>query len=147
MNELELFKTLIAIFDNHTNTVNTLWGIYYAISLALLGFVYKSRELWCNETILLVISIGFAIFAFSNSQAINRSQQVIEETSTQIMRFDFTNQKQVKYLNPVACKYNTVSSGTLRIASLVFSILVIIGIWAPYISKKFSKNGVNLEES
>ncbi len=134
MDELELFKTLITIFESHTKTVNTLWGIFYAISLALLGFIYKSQELWKNKIILSVLSIGFMVFAFGNSQAINRSQIVLEETSRQITNLEFPKTKLNTHLKPVANQYKTISSDDLLIASLVFSLLVIVGIWAPYIS-------------
>ena len=146
MVEIDLFKTLITIFDKHIDTVNTLWGIFYAISLALLGFIYKSKEFWSNKTILLVLSLGFAVFAFGNSQAINRSQRVVEATSYQIINYKFTDKKLEKYLKPVANKYKTVSSCTLRIASLGFSLLVVLGIWAPYISIKINKNNAKANE-
>jgi len=134
MDELDLFKILVTVFDSHTKTVNTLWGIFYAISLALLGFIYKSKELWENKTILAVLSVGFIVFSFGNSQAINRSQTVLEETSNQIINLEFLNQDLHIHLKPVANKYKTVCAEKLRLTSIIFSILVIVGMWAPYIS-------------
>src|SRR4051812_24534107 len=74
MNDPQL---LLNVFRDNTSTVNTLWGIYDAIALGVLGFVYKEEHLRNNWIALMLFSVGFAIFTGGNHAAMMRSQNVI----------------------------------------------------------------------
>ena len=71
------YKTLLSVYMDHTSVVNTLWGIFHVVSLALLGFVYREQPLRQNWLALLFFSVAFLVFTYSNQRAMARSQQVL----------------------------------------------------------------------
>jgi len=71
------YQTLLSVYNDHTNVVNTLWSILQVVSVALLGFVYQQKQLRRNWLALLILSAAFSIFAFGNQAAMSRSQKVL----------------------------------------------------------------------
>ncbi len=71
------FAKLIDLYNAQTGIGNTLWNIFIAVSLGVLGFVVREKELRDNWTIKLSFSLGLIFFAVANQKAILRSQAIL----------------------------------------------------------------------
>ena len=134
--ELTDFNALVSIFHSNTQTINTLWGFFYAIALALLGFVYKDENLRKNWIVLVILSFGFFAFAFGNNSAISRSQKILVEINTQFHNDCFLKQISKPAIVSVLKSFEAKSVNAIQLAHSLFTLVVIIGLWAPYIKSK-----------
>ena len=77
------YSTLLSSFKDHTTIVNSLWSIFQAVSLAMVGFVFSQEHVRRNAWILLGMSVAFLVFSIGNQKAILRSQAVLRAVHEQ----------------------------------------------------------------
>src|SRR4028118_1491289 len=125
------YAKLMDLFNAQTGTVNILWNIFVAVSLGVLGFVLKEKDLRENRKIKLLFSIGFIIFAIGNLTAITRSQEILVALSNALRKAAQNNQTEYR---PVLEAYRAQSVFNIQRGHLIFSALVVLAIWLPDIA-------------
>ena len=131
------YAKLMDLFNAQTGIVNTLWNIFIAVSLGVLGFILKEKYLRENWKSKLLFSIGFIIFAIGNLTAILRSQRILvaisyalEKSAATINHAGFSS---------VLAAHRAESVDTIRLTHLGFTALVVLVIWLPYIAAPIQK--------
>ncbi|HWM25636.1 MAG TPA: hypothetical protein VNP98_12500 [Chthoniobacterales bacterium] len=133
------YSKLMDLFNAQTGTVNILWNIFVAVSLGVLGFVLKERDLRENRKIKLAFSIGFIIFAIGNLTAITRSQEILVAISD-ILRNAATKITQTEYRS-VFEAYSAQSVSQIKTGHRVISAIIVLGIWLPDIAARIQGRG------
>lgn len=126
------YPTLLSVFKDHVGVVNTLWGIFHIVALALLGFVYKEEHLRKSGVVLLGFSIGFLTFAFGNQQAMLRSERVLAAVDQQLSP-DALATVQRRGIGPVLAVYEARTEEEVRFGHNVYIFLVVAALWMPFI--------------
>ena len=132
------YTTLLAVFRDHTSVVNTLWGIFQVVSLALLGFVYKEEHLRTNWLALLALSAAFLVFAFGNQAAMTRSQQVLVAVVCQMnnnQALDSVNEK--SGMKAVLEAHSARSLDDMHQDHTLFTLGVVFLIWVPFAAARW----------
>ena len=112
---MDELKPLMDLFNAQTGIINTLWNIFVVVSLGVLGFVLKEKDLRENWMIKLAFSFAFIIFAYGNLQAISRSQAILVATSQTLVKSgDDTNRPLVKPGGTNQTDYRPVLKARLR---------------------------------
>ena len=128
---MEQIKEALDIYVSQTGTVNTLWNIFLAVSVAILGYVYKDKTLMYDWKIKLGLSIGFCVFAGGNSTAISRSQEILV-AATKYLADASSNHSS---FDSVLRSHTAPSVETIFMSHLVFAVLVLLAMWLPNITK------------
>lgn len=122
---------LVSIYKDHTAVVNTLWGIFQAVSLALAGFVFSQEHVRYNWFLLLVLSVAFVCFAYGNRRAIDRSQRIICAASAQLAE----EAKQAPpWVAPVLAAHEAMAADDQRRGHRVLTMGVIVVSWMPWVA-------------
>jgi hypothetical protein len=137
--DMAQIQLLVSIHKDQTAVVNTLWHIYQAISLAMLGYVFSQEHVRKNAVILSCLSAGFAFVAIANQRAILRSQELIYTAAMQLKALASNHAAELEHLRAVLISYETVSPATLQLGHYAFTALVLVGIWAPFISSRYPR--------
>lgn len=124
-------ELLLNVYRDNTNTVNTLWGIYYAIALGVLGFVYKEENLRNNWMALMLFSVGFAIFTYGNHTAMMRSQNVIISVNEAFHDNALLATIPDKRLAAILRAHAAATAKGIWLTHLILSVLVIGALWVP----------------
>ena len=130
------YAKLMDLFNAQTGTVNILWNIFVAVSLGVLGFVLKEKDLRENWKIKLAFSIGFIIFAIGNLTAITRSQEILVAISNTLRNAAKTNQTEYR---SVLDAYKAQSVFNIQRGHLIFSAIVVLTIWLPDIAARLQR--------
>jgi hypothetical protein len=117
---------LLDLYNAQTGTVNILWNIYVVVSLGVLGFVLKEKDLRENRAIKWVFSIGFCLFAFGNLAAITRSQEILVAISETIRAAS----SQSKYPSVLEA-FKAQNVFVIQRGHCIISFLVVVAIWLP----------------
>jgi hypothetical protein len=132
------YTTLLSVFKDHVAVVNTLWGIFHIVALALLGFVYKEEHLRNSGLVLLGFTIGFLIFAFGNQQAMLRSERVLAAVDQQFTP-DALATVQRRGIRPVLEAYEARTQEQVRFGHNVYIFLVVAALWMPFVVDRFKE--------
>ena len=127
------YETLLSVFKDHTAIVNTLWGIFQAVGLAFLGFVYSQDHVRRNAWVLAGLSIGFVIFAIGNQKAILRSQAVLRAAQEQFHDPIFVETIPSSLRGTVEA-HTALSVEDIRRAHITFTLGVTVGAWLPFVA-------------
>lgn len=130
------YAKLMDLFNAQTGTVNILWNIFVAVSLGVLGFVLKEKDLRENWKIKLVFAMGFIIFAIGNLTAISRSQEILVAISATLRNPAKTNQTEYR---PVLEAYKAQSVFNIQRGHLIFSAIVVLAMWVPDIVARLQR--------
>lgn len=130
------YAKLMDLFNAQTGTVNILWNIFVVVSLGVLGFVLKEKDLRENWKIKLAFSIGFIIFAFGNIEAILRSQRILVAISDTLCNAAANNQSEYR---SVLEAYKAQSVHKIQRGHLVMSALVVLVMWLPDIAARIQR--------
>lgn len=134
MPELPPFvESLVAIFNDQNSTVNTLWGILSAVSLALLGFVYKEQHVGTNWMLLAPLSIVFVVFALGNRRALGRAQRVLSRAAAELNRAA-DHESVPAGARDVLKAYSAPSENEMNLGHAVTIVLVLVAAWLPIAS-------------
>jgi len=131
------YAKLMDLFNAQTGTVNILWNIFVVVSLGVLGFVLKEKDLRENWKIKLAFSIGFILFAFGNIEAILRSQGILVAISDTLASAA-ANNNQSEY-RPVLEAYKAQSVHTIQRGHRIMSALVVLLMWLPNIAARIQR--------
>jgi hypothetical protein len=122
-------ETLLGTFKDHTTIVN-LWGVFQAVALGLLGFVYAQPGVRTNPWILAGLSVLFIAFAFGNQAALLRSQAVLRAVHDSFHDAEF-----VKDLPAATCRvlnaHSAQSVEFMRRGHAVTTLAVVVAAWLP----------------
>jgi hypothetical protein len=135
--ELESIQLLVTIHKDQVALVNTLWAIYQAISLAILGYVFSQEFVRKSPVILACLSVGFLTFAWANQRSMLRSQELIYAAAMQLKNIPANAAGVSENVKVVLNAYDAVSVSTLQFIYSTFSLLVVIGIWVPFLISRF----------
>lgn len=124
-------ETLLGVFKDHTAIANTLWGIFQAVSLAFLGYVYTQAAVRENPWVLLGLSAMFVVFVAGNQAAIVRSQAILVVICKQF--HDATFNQDTPGLSAVMTAHTALDVRAVRRGHVVFASAVIAGAWLPYL--------------
>jgi hypothetical protein len=128
----EQIKEALDIYVAQTGIINTLWNIFLAASVAILGYVYKDRTLMDDWKIKLGLTIGFPLFAFGNSTAILRAQKILVAATNYLNNVPDTGDSS---FNQVLKSHTAPSVERICWSHFVFTLLVLIAMWLPNIAK------------
>jgi hypothetical protein len=129
------YAKLMDLFNAQTGTVNILWNIFVAVSLGVLGFVLKEKDLRENWKIRLAFSVGFIIFALGNLTAISRSQGILVAISDTLRK---AAESQTEY-RPLLEAYKAQSVENIQRGHLIITSLLVLVMWLPSIAAKVQK--------
>lgn len=138
INETGLTKSpdlakLLDLYNSQTGTVNTLWNIFIAVNLAILGLLYKDIHMGDDCRIKVGFTVGFLFFAFANQRAILRSQKILFAISEFLKNLE--PEGTASRVRPILVAHEAVSPNKIRNGHCVFTIMVALIIWAPEIQK------------
>lgn len=125
------YVTLLDLFSEHTATVNTLWGVFQVVALALLGFVYKDELFRRSAWILAVFTIAFVGFAVANQHAMLRSQAVLRAISGALQNTALLATTPAP-IRQVLAAHEAPTVEEIRCAHWVFTRGVVIALWVPF---------------
>ena len=129
------YAKLMDLFNAQTGIVNNLWNIFIAVSLGVLGFVLKEKELRDNRKIKLLFSLGFTFFAVGNCRAISRSQAILVAISETLVQAPVTQDQ----YRSVFQAYRVPSVSSIQIGHILFASFVVLAMWLPDIYSGFRK--------
>ncbi len=132
------YAKLMDLFNAQTGTVNILWNIFAAVSLGVLGFVLKEKDLRENWKIKLAFSVGFVLFAIGNITAIARSQEILVAISEVLQKGARTSQTE---FSSVLEAYKAQSVFDIRKGHGIISLIIVLGIWLPGIAAGIREGG------
>jgi len=118
---------LMDLFNAQTGTVNILLNFYIVVSLGVLGFVLKEKDLRGNWKVKLLFSVGFVLFAFGNFEAITRSQGILVAISKTLQKAA-PEQKDYRL---VLEAFKAQRIFVMGIGYSFISLLVVVAIWLP----------------
>ena len=124
---------ILDLYNSQTSTVNTLWNIFIAVNLAILGLLYKDIHMGNDWKIKVGFTIGFLFFAISNQRAILRSQKIlfaISEFFKELEKDDKTSK-----LRPILLAHEAISPIRIRNGHMIFTVMVALVIWVPEIQR------------
>jgi hypothetical protein len=124
---------LLDLYNSQTSTVNTLWNIFIAVNLAILGLLYKDTHMGDDWKIKAGFTAGFLFFAFSNQRAILRSQKILFAIS-EFFR-NLKSDDEAPKVWPILRAHDAVTPNKIRNAHAAFTIMVGLIIWAPEIQR------------
>lgn len=124
---------LLDLYNSQTSTVNTLWNIFIAVNLAILGLLYKDSHMGDDWKIKVGFTAGFLFFAFSNQRAILRSQRILFALS-EFFRSPEVAGKDSK-TRPLLLAHEAIPPNRIRNGHWAFTIMVALIIWAPEIQR------------
>lgn len=130
------YAKLMDLFNAQTGTVNILWNIFVAVSLGVLGFVLREKDLRENWKIKLAFSIGFILFAFGNVEAILRSQGILVAISDTLTNAAANNQSEYR---SVLEAYQAQSVHKIQRGHFIMSALVVFVMWLPDIAARIQR--------
>ena len=125
-------ETLLTVFKDHTGLVNTLWGIFQAITLGFLSYVYTQAEVRRSVGVLLGLSLLFAVFAYGNRASILRSQAVLYAVHQQFHDDAFAKNAPPGVV-PVLRAHVARSVDETGRGHLATTAAVIIAAWLPFL--------------
>ena len=131
------YTTLFTVYRDHTSVVNTLWGIFQVVSLALLGFVYKEQHLRTNGFALVALSAAFLVFAMGNQAAMTRSQRVLVAVVSQMSEQAPGVVPETSGVKAVLAAHRARSLGDMRRDHSAFMIGVVLIIWVPFVAGRW----------
>jgi hypothetical protein len=131
------YAKLMELFNSQTSTVNNLWNIFIAVSLGVLGFVLKEKDLRENWKIKLAFSVGFIIFAMGNLRAITRSQEILVAISNTLGKAARTHPTDYRL---VLEAYQAPSVFNIQSSHVIFSAIVVLVIWIPDIVARLQRS-------
>ena len=131
------YAKLMDLFNAQTGTVNILWNIFVVVSLGVLGFVLKEKDLRENWKVKLAFSIGFILFAFGNIEAISRSQEILVAISD-TLRKAAANNNQSEYRSVLEA-YKAQSVHVIQRGHRIMSVLVVLLMWLPDIAARIQR--------
>jgi hypothetical protein len=123
---------MLDLYNSQTSTVNTLWNIFIAVNLAILGLLYKDIHMGDDWKIKVGFTVGFLFFAISNQRAILRSQRILFAISEFFSKLELANSSN---LRPILLAHEAISPEKIRNGHMIFTIMVALIIWAPEIQK------------
>lgn len=75
------YAKLMELFNSNVTILNVLWNIFVAVSLGVLGFLYRDtamrRDFWTK----VVFTVGFMLFVGGTFKAFKRSHSILSEIS------------------------------------------------------------------
>lgn len=92
-----------------------------------------------NRTVLIVLSLGFFAFSFGNNTAISRSQVILVEINSQFHDQKFLQRFSQPSMVAVMKAYDAKPVTTIQWTHYIFTLLVIMGLWAPCINQRVSQ--------
>lgn len=135
----EEIKKILDVYIAQTGIINTLWNIFLAISLAILGYIYKDRTLMDDWKIKIGLTVGFSLFSLGNSSAIVRSQEILVSSVTFFQRVSNSVSSE---LSQFLKSHTAISVSSMRVSHVFFTTVILLAMWLPNIAKIFS-NGRN----
>ena len=133
------YGLLLSTFKDHTMIVNTLWGIFQAVALAMLGFVFSQEHVRKSAWIMLGLSIGFVGFAGGNKAAILRSQAVLRAVHEQCHN-EATLAGAPSSLRGVLEAHSALSVEEMRNGHYLVTAGVVAGAWVPLIVGRLKRH-------
>jgi len=131
----EHFKDALDIYVAQTGTINTLWNIFLAVSVAMLGYVYKDRTLMDDWKIKLGLSLGFPLFVTANDFAMTRSQAIVVAAAEYFKNVPTTGEPSFDAV--LKAHQTTISVAEMHVAHVSFALLVLMAMWLPNITTAF----------
>ena len=131
------YQTLLSVYADHTSIVNTLWGIFQFVSIALLGFVYQQQNIRENWLALAALSAAFLVFATGNKEAMARSQRVLEAVDTLVKNEEMLSTIPFgSGIKSVLKAHDTRTEAQMRRDHLFLSIGVVLLVWLPFVTRQ-----------
>ena len=127
---------LLDLYNSQTNTVNTLWNVYLTVNLAILGLLYKEPHMGDDWKIKMGFTLGFFVFAFANSMAIQRSQKILYAICEFLRNLKVDKTSKV---GPILLAHGAISPTRILIGHWIFSVMVALVIWVPEIQKALNR--------
>jgi len=131
---IEEIKCLIDLYNSQLSMGTNLWTLFIVVSLGLLGFVYGSNK--TSKAALIVLSLAYIVFTFSNRDAVDRAQKIIYTSVVQI-------QSLAQILKPELKEtLNTLEASPPNIVYIFhhcMSGFVVLAVWAPLLFELFRK--------
>ena len=118
---------LMELFNAQTATVNTLWNIFSAVALGVLGFTLKEKDLRTSRSLKPAFTVAFVIFALGNIEAISRSQKILVAIADTL---NVTAGSAGRY-SSVLLAYEVPSVADIRRGHHVITALVVLLMWLP----------------
>jgi hypothetical protein len=72
-------KDILSFVFQRADATQTFWNFFATVATAILGFVAAAKTEWLNRITRSVLTLGFAIFAFANFQALNVTRVQVEQ--------------------------------------------------------------------
>ena len=127
-------QEVLNIYVAQTSIINILWNIFLAVSVAIVGYVYKDRTLMDDWKIKLGLSIGFPLFAIANNAAMSRSQTILVAAADYFKNLPSSGDHS---FDGVLKAHTALPVAQMHISHVVFTILVILAMWLPNIARAF----------
>ncbi len=129
------YQTLLSVYADHTSIVNTLWGIFQFVSIALLGFVYQQQHIRKNWLALAALSAAFLVFANGNKEAMARSQKVLETVDTLVKNEEMLATVPYEFgMRLVLKAHKSRSEAQMRRDHIFLSLGVVLLVWLPFVT-------------
>jgi hypothetical protein len=122
---------VLDLYNSQTGAVNTLWNIFIAVNLGIIGFLYKDEAaMGHNPKIKIGFTLGFILYATANRVAIMRSQKILYTISEFLRGVDLDDPK----VRPILLAHDAFTPARVGLWHLLFTVLVALVLWSPEIA-------------
>lgn len=129
MNELDILKELITLYNTHLQISHALWSFIITAYLGVLGFVYASDNISKSVIAKSIITILCLMLAGTNYTSIQRSQDVMIEANASISKEVLKqNIKDTGIVLPIS-KFRASNKEMVFRVHAFMDLFVIFGIW------------------
>jgi hypothetical protein len=129
----QLFDLLKAYQD----TSLTLWNIYIAVIFGITGYVMGAKK-QLGKPILLLMTIGFLVFATGNFGYLERNQKIIFALSNEISEVSKSDKILSCELKKTLLELPKRETSSIILIHIPVDVIVVLFLWvSPYIRSRF----------
>jgi uncharacterized YccA/Bax inhibitor family protein len=116
---------ILDLYNSQTGTINTLWNIFIAVNLGIMGLLFKDAHMGDNSFIKAGFTLGFFFFAYGNHEAIIRAQKILFAISEFLHGLELKDSQ----VRSILLAHDAVAPSRMSAWHWAFTIMVALVIW------------------
>lgn len=128
---------LFDLLKAYQNTSLTLWNIYIAVIFGITGYVMGAKK-QLGKPILLLMTIGFLVFATGNFGYLERNQKMIFALSNEISEVSKSDKILSCELKKTLLELPKNETSSIKLIHIPVDVILVLFLWvSPYIRSRF----------